>query len=121
MITPEMVMEVVTCDPERAESIAAYANRRLAGLLPTDARRETDLSVKIGGSYEKILPALCHRFDLPTPRKAQQRFEFQDARAAGASGGHQTWHVQRGRIDPACPLCATRPTPDTPGPTQELR
>lgn len=105
-ITPEMVMEVVACGHGCAANIAAYANQRLAGLLPTDARRELDIGLSGAKGYEKILPELCRRFDLPTPRKAQQRFEFQDARAAGVSGGHQTWHVQRGRIDPACRHCA---------------
>lgn len=105
MITPGMVMEVVACGPELAEHIAAYATHRVAGLLPTDARREVDIGMRVGAGYEKVLPELCDRFGLPMPRKAQRRYEVEDPHAAGVSGSHQTNHVQRGRSDPTCLLC----------------
>lgn len=106
MITAEMVMQVVACRSDRAQRIAAYATHRLAGLLPTDASREIGIGMEVGASYERILPELCKHFGLPTARTAVRRYEIEDPHAAAVSASHQTNHVQRGRIDPDCRLCA---------------
>lgn len=63
-ITAEMVMEVTAIKRSAAEGIAVYATHRFAGLLPADARRETNVSMGTGGRNEKVIRLLCDRYDL---------------------------------------------------------
>lgn len=100
-VTAAMVLQVTNIRHDRAERIAAYATLRIGGLLPADARRETEISSHTAGTYERLLPVLCRRFDLPEPRKSRPDYRTpQDGR-----GGHARWHAARGVTDPGCPHC----------------
>lgn len=113
VITPEMVQKVTPVGRARAERIAVYATHRFAGLLVLDAARESELVVGTAQSYDKWLPLLRQRFDLPEPPKAALAGAFLEParyRKAGMSGGHQSQHVARRIVSPDCQLCtgATR-------------
>lgn len=106
-ITPAMVLEVTSISRERAERIAAYASLRFGGLIGTEAAREAGLTYAATRSYEKWLPLLRAKFDLPVPPKGHPigGVSFERYREKGRSGGHQTHHVQRGIVAPDCELC----------------
>ena len=107
-VIPEMVQEVSAVGRRHAERIAAYARLRFDGLLVTDARREAGVTEESARRYEKWLPLLRDRFGLPDPPTSGAAELPRDFRETGLSGGHQTWHVLRGRSSPDCPLCRGR-------------
>ncbi|MFC5744776.1 hypothetical protein [Actinomadura rugatobispora] len=104
-ITPEMVQEVAAYRRPVAARIAAYATCRFAGLRVIDACRETGINEATGRNYDKTLPLLRARFDLPEPPKAGTAPSYADPREAGGRGGHQKNHVARGITRPDCPHC----------------
>lgn len=106
-ITTAMVLEYVLVAPVTAAKMAIYANHRLSGLLPVDARRETGkdgIGETTGHRYEKALRILCDRLGLPTPRDtATSSSNPPDFGTTGAAGRHERHHVQRGVSSATCP------------------
>lgn len=103
-ITAEMVQDVIAVSRPAAQRMAVYANHRLSGLLPADARKETPVSMSTGSVYEKALRILRDRYDLPAPREPG-RFEPPDYVAAGRAAAHQRWHVKRRVAVAGCEQC----------------
>ncbi|MCP9947187.1 hypothetical protein [Actinomadura madurae] len=108
-ITAEMVMEVTAIKRSAAEGIAVYATHRFAGLLPADARRETNVSMGTGGRNEKVIRLLCDRYDLPAPPQPKH-LDSPDFVGASRRTAHRQ-HIQRGVVNPHCALCGTGATP----------
>lgn len=109
-ITPEMVQKISPLRRDAAERIADYANHRLNGLRPVDARNEVGISDRTCGSYERFLPRLLSGLGLPPLPEPGPIIHPRDERAYAAKGGHQMNHVQRGVVHPGCTFCNGGPS-----------
>ncbi len=108
-ITAEQVMQIATIRLATAERIATYANHRAAGLRPTDARQQLDITDVTGSKYERVTREVRVGLGLP-PLTAHTTTALPDFAQRGESGRHSRWHVGRGVTDPGCELCDGGPS-----------